>query len=204
MRICCLYSSIMLILIGLAGFETSYAQDNDALIRLLEYHFERYPEMQTDDVYKMLYQGSMGVAHFIGNPESARKYLEKEFEHTPADDSIPLMEPVSVSGELVRLNIAPYKAAGGDPETLFRAMMKTAGEFKPAKSELLELLERVTKLSEQREIPLDPEAFRNLLEEAEEYGYPAYHHSEKYRTEYNPAYRVILKKYGEGLISEKK
>ncbi|MBC8279066.1 MAG: hypothetical protein H8E46_12605, partial [FCB group bacterium] len=48
-------SAMLILAMGMA-FETGYARENDSLIRLLDYHFERYPEMQTDDIYKMLYQ----------------------------------------------------------------------------------------------------------------------------------------------------
>lgn len=189
----------MLILAMGMAFETGYARENDSLIRLLDYHFERYPEMQTDDIYKMLYQGSMGVGHFIGNPEGARRYLEREYTQVIPDHEIPLAEPVSISGDLVRLNIAPYKALGGDVESLFRAMMKTAGEFQPAKTDLIDLLQQTVILSETNIIPIEPAEFSDLMDEVAEYDYPAVHHSDIYREAYKPAYRVILRKYAEEL-----
>lgn len=200
MRIIHLYLSIMPILTGLIGFETGHAQENDALIRLLEYHLERYPEMQADDVYKLLYQGTMGAGHFIKNPEGARKYLDSESARVVSNREIPLMEQVSLEGDLVRLNIAPYKASGGDAESLFRAVMKTVEDFQPSKTDLIDLLEKTFRLAEAKIIPIDHMEFRELMEEAAGHDYPAVHHSEVYRETYDPAYRVILRKYAEEII----
>ena len=58
------------------------------IITLIDSHLERYPRMQIQDVYKMLYQGEFGVQHILHNPDAARNYLTAELEQVTADSSI--------------------------------------------------------------------------------------------------------------------
>ena len=174
---------------------TGFASEDEDLVDLLLYHFDSYPDMQPDDVYKMLYQGAMGVVHFIADPESAAAHLQREYAAVEADDTIPLIENVSPDGEMVRVNLARVKAENGDPAVLFVMMMKTAREFQPSGAKLAALLDKTRIASEEGKIPLESGRFRGMLETLEGYDFPALHHSDIYREAYDPAYRVILRKY---------
>ena len=173
----------------------SCCQESADLQNLLQYHYRQYPQMTFEDVYKLLYQGTMGNVHFIDNQEAARAYLYKEFTYIKPDSSLPRTEPVSLDGSMIRLNLAPYKAQGGEIAPLFTAMLRTADEFNPSLSALQDILNKTQQLADNHSIPLDPQAFSTLLAEIDSLKYPAIHHSDIYKSTYHPSYRVILKKH---------
>ncbi len=146
-----LLSTILLTMLSNSCKNTTERELQD----LLEYHLKLYPLMNAEDIYKMLYQGTMGVVHFIDSPQSAKEYLIFEFDKIEADSSIQLIEPVSTDGKMVRLNLRAYKNKGGKIQPLFDAMMKTAMEFEPSKSELEKLLKLTVNLAAKQLVPFD-------------------------------------------------
>ena len=57
------------------------------LDRLLTEHSNRYPHLQVQDVYKLLYQAAMGSGHATPDAARARSWLEEEIHHlTPGAD----------------------------------------------------------------------------------------------------------------------
>jgi len=174
---------------------TGCLNDKTGLDKVVKQHLEIYPEMQAVDVYKLAYQSTMGVVHFIGNPEKARDYLIREMSQVPPSNDIPLIEPLSPDGRMVRVNLAPYKAAAGEPEPLFQAMMNTAEHFQPSKDTLEACLNLLIESAVKGKISPDSGELQAFFDKMRELDFPAVHHSDKYRELYRPAYRVILKEY---------
>lgn len=169
--------------------------ENTGLEGVIKIHLQRYPEMKVVDVYKLIYQSTMGVAHYIDSPEKARDYLIREMSLVPPSDEIPLIEPLSPDGRMVRVNLAPYKAAGGEAEHLFLAMMNTAEHFQPSKDRLEANLNLLVKSGMEEKISLDSSELQAFIKKTRALDFPPVHHSDKYRELYHPAYRVILKEY---------
>ena len=171
--------------------------DNEerAFIHLIDSHLKKYPQMQAVDMYKLAYQGANGVTHFIANRQAAMEYLARELAATQPSDATPLIEPVSPDGELVRLNLAPYTKAGGGVEPLFQAMIKTADEVQPSNERLEKYLRYLLIGIKEGEISFDRQEMESFVEQMRAAGYPAVHHSGEYMRLYQPAYRVVLKKY---------
>lgn len=159
---------------------------------LLSDHLSRRPAMQPRDVYKLLYQGMRGPEHIISSPQSFREYLTAEWQAlTPAGDD-PLTESIRPDGSLLRLNLRPFKAAGGSLETLTSACLETARRPWGTPEELQQAWACFVGLCKAGTWPspdiAEVEAFSSLLQAND---FPPVHHSERYRELYRPAYRLV-------------
>jgi len=105
---------------------------DDFLPCLLADHLTRYPKMEARDVYKLLFQAVLGAEHAVRDEAAARDWLYREQREMGGGPSEPVLDPLSPDGRLVRVHLRPYLAAGGDPEALLRAFVRTANEWRGA------------------------------------------------------------------------
>ena len=61
-------------------------------------HINRYPDMEIKDLYKLVYQGTLGPSHLGTDLNIIKKYLDLELERIESDYSIDLIEKISPSG----------------------------------------------------------------------------------------------------------
>ncbi len=166
---------------------------------LIRGHFKRRPLMRATDFYKLLYQGVFGVGHIMG--DDAWSWLRKEAESMKlgelSDD--PLLEEVSADGSIVRVNLRPYLRRGLPLEGLFEAMKKTALR-EGSSEEFLEVWDVFKGLATSGEVQVDLGELEALDEELQREGPSPHHHSDAYREEYHPAYRIVEREFLEGLI----
>jgi hypothetical protein len=150
------------------------------------------PAVEIQDAYKWIYQATQGGEHAVPSPEQAAAWLQKEWAALDSDPSDePLVEPLGDSG-IVRLNLRPYRAAGGAPEALVAAFLRSAAAFKPDREEFertwIQLGERLRQGAIGR---LTRAAWERVDAEARPSGYPAVHHSAGFNASRRPAYRVL-------------
>ena len=160
-------------------------------LTLIEYHLQR-PGFAAEDLYKLLYQGTLGVEHLLVDMDQSRQRLQHEWDAQPAERGEPLYEPVSPDLRLVRLNIRPYKAMGSSWQDLWDLFCATAAEFHGEKNNFIVLWQQSLQWIDQGRIPLDPKAAAELDAVMQPQGYPAVHHSAGYRAANRPAYRIVL------------
>ena len=164
-----------------------------SIVDRLREQVERYPEMQPDDVYKFVYQAANGNGHLITDESDDRKYLAQELASVQANSDEPLIEPVSPDGKIVRVNLRPFKASGGNIDKLADAMIESAKRIKPNRIALERWWSEVVEASTRRQLPFDPVALKAYGSLRQIQDYPAQHHSPVYAKRYFPAYRVVLK-----------
>jgi hypothetical protein len=128
----------------------------------------------------------MGSEHAISDRVSVEPWLTRELVEMGEGIPEPLIDPISHNGEIVRIHLRPYVAAGHDPMMLLDAFIRTANEYHGD----IRLLEQYWQNAVSMDIfpvsELD-EFFRGLKEK----GFPAVHHSAEYERLYKPAYRVV-------------
>jgi hypothetical protein len=157
---------------------------------VLHTHFSRYPAMQIQDVYKLLYQAALGSEHAISNAEGARQWLERELAEIGTGMEEVTIDPISVDGQIVRVHLRPFIAEGGDPENLLNAFVRTANEFHGNRNTLEDFWVSAT------EMQWFPAADMNtFIESVRAQNHPAMHHSAEYERMYRPAYRVVWRKF---------
>lgn len=152
-------------------------------------------KMGIEDAYKWLFHASQGGDHAVGEDDAGpRRWMTREWATLgPPQKGEPEVVPLDKEGRLIRINLRPYRARGGDPEMLLALFVASARQFRPdpsafrtAWAELGDQLKRgrIGKLSYPEWVRLD--------RETRPVGYPAIHHSSRYETARKPAYRVIL------------
>ncbi|MGW8283408.1 MAG: hypothetical protein ACWGON_08930 [Gemmatimonadota bacterium] len=163
---------------------------------VVRWHSARFPEIQVEDLYKLLHQAVAGPAHSIEDPEMAREWLEREWNGL--GDPLPgeeLFEPLSADGRLVRVNLRPWRAAGRSADEVLGAFLHTAEAVSSDTSAIRFELDAIGACGDRLSGGLrvaGPEVQSFFYERANQ-GYPAVHHSKKYEAEYHPAYRVVLR-----------
>lgn len=167
--------------------------------RVVEAQLERYPGMQAEDVYKLAHQATFGPAHLITDEAAARRYLLDELGGVAIDGGAPLVEPLADDPPLVRVNLAPFKAAGGDPEALLRALVATAASVHGDAVAMCGRLDVAMEVLRARGRAAEAERLKVLGAELGARGFPAAHHSEAYTRSYRPAYRVVRRDLLPGL-----
>jgi len=165
----------------------------ESISEIITCHFLRYPKMQIQDVYKLLYQAAMGIEHLLQDPTPVLALLQQELTTVAPDSSGEMAE--SISPEMVRLHLAPFKARRGNPAQLIHGMFQSARNFAPSTARVEAYWKILVRLADEKIIPvaaIDLAAFFEIQRRA---GLPAVHHSAIFRENYRPAYRIILKKY---------
>lgn len=193
----------------LTKLKEAFNQANEkTLTDVLQTQFETHEDIQIGDAYKLLHQGVFGNGHIIDERSRGRVY--SEFERAQPNKEEKMIELISPKFSIYRINIRPYKAHGGDKETLFEwfyesSKTKTGGieDFFESWEELkkflkqnkernylsIEEMESVEKVLKEDWVP------KNFL--------PAVSHTEQYRKANSPSYVVVnyealpahLKKY---------
>lgn len=168
--------------------------DPPAITSVIVDQSQRYPQMQVRDWYKLLHQAAMGNAHLGADSSAIYNYLLHEWN--ALDRSRPneaIVEYISPDSQMVRLNLRPYKEAGGTPPDVYRMMAVSWATFRPSRAHLENYLGQLAFMAERGDVWLNADALAALLEDHRARGYPAAHHSETYERVYRPAYRVVLR-----------
>lgn len=160
--------------------------------KILLFHFEKYPLMKPVDAVKLCYQSAFGCGHLVKNEEFALSMLKNELENTTRDFDAQLFEPIG--GGYVRIDLHKAKAVKIPEEKICEVFIKSANSGE--KTELEPKIEILKKLSKEG---ITPFSEKELLEYLFGYSGEMVSHSERYKTEYHPAYRVILEKLVEEL-----
>lgn len=161
---------------------------------LLLGHRSAHPALLAEDVFKYLYQSTYGCEHLVTDEGRAADYIQKEWEAAPKDTA-PLTE--DLDGDYARVHLS-WLGAGLSPKTLARLFCASAKREEEGHIRLAEKLAAARELFLEGTLTEDA-AFLEKLSAWEEKDCPALHHSDTFRREYRPAYRVIAKRYAKFL-----
>jgi len=159
--------------------------------------------VRIEDVYKWTYQATRGGEHAVPDEESARKWLEGEWQ-TPGEPiaNEPVWEPLCPGSEIGRLNLRPFRKSGGKSDDLLEAFLASGHEYKTEQSDFVAAwLELGKRLKNRSQGNLDYKAWQKLDAEMTAKNYPAIHHSETYEKANHPAYRMLTSAEMERLLS---
>lgn len=164
---------------------------------------KKRPEMELQDLYKLLYQARFGIGHLISSREHAAAYLKQEIasvrsawdgtDRDTANLEEALIESCSVDSRMVRINLRPFVRQGLDQEELLDAMMETAAQTVPDSALLRRDWQEVGEMIRRAILLYKMEDYAELTRMLQERHFPAVHHSERYSRAYQPAYRVVLR-----------
>ena len=154
-------------------------------------HYEEYPAMETQDIFKFLFQSAFGCEHLVTDEDAALSYVLREYERVyphaaPRTDRL--------AGDYSRVHLS-WLHDGLTPETLTRMFCASATSEAHGTSRLESLISTTVELIESGSIPLSSAEFEEDLTAWKAMGFPAVHHSEIFRTTYTPAYRVVSNRF---------
>ena len=158
------------------------------LENILRTHARRYPLMQPTDAVKLIYQNEFGGGHLIRDEESCLRYLRAEYASAEKDPHAPLYEPIG--NGIVRVNLAAVKEA--DLEWIGKRFIRSAFQHTGSLDRFLQKLEVLRQLTGEGIFSFSAEALERYLGQYAQAGYPMVSHSEVYRQQYHPAYRIVL------------
>lgn len=167
--------------------------EQSKLAQLIHLHCNLYSDVGIQDIYKMLYQGLFGAEHLLKDSAAARERLYDEWQSVEADVTEQLIVPVSVQGDIVRVNLCACKAMGLSLGDLWKAFFNLGQQSVPERKSFEPLWRRFLELCDNKIVPFDADLARQFGEEAQRAGYPARHHSSAYRAANQPAYRIVRK-----------
>jgi hypothetical protein len=185
----------LVILVAVSAVTAEHEQpveDVGSIMVAFSAHLDDHPLAGAEDLYKFFHQAVYGPGHAIPNREAAAAWLEREIDGLgPLLDDEPTCESLGGEPPLVRVNLRPFVARGGDPDLLLDAFVASANRDRgssPRMANVLSLAASYVQCAGRGE--LAPE-LKTLSAELAEKGYRAIHHSEAYAKAYQPAYRVV-------------
>ncbi len=155
------------------------------------------------DVYKLLFQSRLGNGHMIADSLSAARYLEQEL--ATCDTTIPgesLVEPISVDGAIIRVNLRPFRRGGISPDLLVRAMLASERTWRPDTAGLRRDWAEFVGLCRDGSLRFPPEEVERWDAFVRKGKVAPVHHSEAYTKANRPAYRVVRRILWEDALDE--
>ena len=166
------------------------------LFKLVISHMNRYPAMEVQDVYALIYQGAMGAVYLSADAGGFEERLIKEFEEAKTDEKKPLWETIRHDGELLRVHISALKARGGQPQALSTLCLWTASIFEGDKVDLMDGWDTFQHLCRDNRLRKFPEKeIFEFTKWAQKNKYPSARHSTTYRDAYDPHYRLVRREF---------
>lgn len=165
--------------------------------KFFEMQMKLHPSIQALDLLKFCYQSAFGAEHMISDTERMKAYLHSEFESTEPGDA-PLSE--QISNTYSRVNIQAWKQHGLSEDRLFELFILSIEKTDADKSAFESILNDCLLTAKGTEIgkrlslqyPVIQEYMRGEL-------HPV-HHSDIYRNNENPHYRLIKTEFLKDII----
>lgn len=158
---------------------------------ILQQHSKAYPLMKVQDFVKLIYQNEFGPGHMIVDEKKSLHRLIEEWKMVSKESTtVPYEE---IGNGLIRINLSGIhkEQLKGINRLFVKAGEKVKGEVKGFEEKLLIFY----KMCESGALPLDSKEVSNYLEAYRLEGYPAVSHTELFRNQYRPHYRIVEKQF---------
>ena len=159
--------------------------------RMILEHYEKYPLLEMQDLFKYIYQSSFGAEHLIFSSEFVTEHIKKEYENSDKASDASVDE---LDGEYSRVHLSVL-GKGLRAETLGKLFFMSGKKELDGALRIEEKLASLKSLIEENKLPFDISEYNSAVAEWKKQGYPAVHHSEAFRKNYRPAYRVVSKRF---------
>lgn len=155
------------------------------MIKLIQEHLKKYPQMEVSDIIKLIYQNEFGGGHLIKDTQASLKCMYNECASLNNKGLV----SETIGNGLVRV----YLGNLNDLEliTLNQLFVLSAKLSQGSLESFINKLEKLKEACRNGKIALD---YKNLCQEINQYeqqNYPLISHSKKYHQLYTPHYRVI-------------
>lgn len=166
-------------------------KQSESTRNLLIKHCQQYPLLQIRDIFKFIYQSSFGCEHMVSSLENATDYIRKESQYC-SEKNENLIDVLDGAYSRVHLS---YLKRGLSTQTLGKLFFISAKKEPNGKTETEDKLNIAKELVCEGALPFSLCEFEKAVGEWQAVGYAAIHHSDTFRANYNPSYRVVSNKY---------
>lgn len=157
-------------------------------------HIKEYPKAELQDILKMLYQNEFGPKHLAENEIECFKNLSIEINNISYDKNEELF--TDIGDGALRLNLKAIPT-GTNLNYINKVIVNSATEFCGTNEKLVVKFGLLVVMAQNNEIPFDIQRVRDETNAFAKNGFKPISHSNVYKEQYSPAYRVISKKYKE-------
>ncbi len=188
---------------------------SEALKQIIRQQIERYPVLQIQDLLKLLHQNAFGGGHLVTDEPASLERLNQEIKATAETkinaDSEPVSTPNStadradvtsgisgfdkrfepIGNGLCRLNLAGIEQDGIDVRTINRFFVLSAAAITDGEEQFKQNLLIFRQMIASNEVDFSEQQLEALLVNYDMATCPPFSHSQQYREEYQPAYRIV-------------
>jgi len=162
------------------------------LNQIISGHMLKYPKSQALDILKLIYQNEFGCGHLVTDEAQCLQMLLDECS-TVSEKGGSLFEPIG--NGYSRINLSAAKKEQIPMELIARLFYLSAKRQGGSVDGFLEKTEAVKELFVQNAFPFAVSEVESFIAEWKNSGCKAFSHSNTYRENYRPSYRVIQSKY---------
>lgn len=159
-------------------------------------HLKKYPKSEITDIIKVVFQNEFGGGHLITNEKASLERIENELKTTSFNANTPLTE--DIGNGIVRLDFAAITRKIS-AESINKCFILSANEIKGSVKSFEMKISEICTLCDEGLMPFDAKSLGSYMENYRQNGYKPVSHSETYRKEYAPAYRIMKKEYADAL-----
>lgn len=181
-----------LIIFFMALLMSSCKNDDRAIRRMCEEMSSHYPLATLQDIYKTCYQDFFGAEHLMNDTAAARHYIHYELEQCRNTDmsAMPKREPTGFRHRFTRINFSCIVDGELTEEQLVGMFIDAAGKNNAYNDGWHSEWQKIEAIAlDVNPSWADDELQAELYEAAS--GNHAVRHSEAFRKNYNPHYRIV-------------
>jgi len=169
-------------------------EDPWSVKRLFEEQYRLGRTLSVQDAYKLLHQECFGPGHLLADTAAAHRLLLEEFavvDTTVGDE--PLVERISTTGLVVRVNLRPFKRLGLSPDSLLSVLIRSSMQVTPDTARFMREWTELLSLVRYGILPPLSGDLKMWEDRVQRGDLAVVHHSPEYVQAYRPAYRVVLR-----------
>jgi len=167
------------------------------LEKIILEHYQRYPKMVIQDFIKLIYQNSFGPQHMGDNPsvESVIDYIETELKEYQRYEGTNQIE--YIGNQYYRVNLSVIVDQLLSIEDFAKAFYQSMIESPLMEDHQINMfvyqLKTICTHLEEGSVVIEESQCEKTIEDYLDYGIRPVHHSDVFRMNYHPHYRVIHK-----------
>ena len=167
----------------------------EKILKSLANQFKLTPKLTLQDLYKSFFQDFFGPEHLISNKTFVEEYLNEEIKEAEIDNNnLPLFEKTGFEGKFIRINLKVIKINLISKEKLIEFFIESANNDKNNKNinEWKKNWKKIDEIIFNLNLSLFNEKNdRNKINEMLEKNEYVMSHSNVYKQNYKPHYRLI-------------
>ena len=158
---------------------------------LTSQHIARYPNLELIDLYKLLHQSALGASHASAADDILEKEFNLEWDNLTGVHVEPAIDPISPDGKIARIHLRSYLSQDYAKDDLLMAFIRTANTHNGSQEKLKKFCNCLRDLSKAKQLPFNPQDTEAFLNDVENKDYPTLRHSNIFKKEYEPSYRIV-------------